>query len=821
MSSPTNPRKRPAPGASPIVPINPQQMQQPFSPAQADQVLRWNGAATDGNTFVDAGARAVNPFGVVSPAQAQYAPPIAASPSTALARRGLSRALVPSVANRQSFADGNAEPWSNFGEDGDLFPTGPNGVMDEQDNLARLEEMAQRAKREAQTKRKQIPPFVQKLSSFLDESRNTELIRWSDKGDSFIVLDEDEFAKTLIPELFKHNNYASFVRQLNMYGFHKRVGLSDNSMKASERKNKSPSEYYNPYFRRGHPNLLWLINKPKSGNSKKKGKKEEGDQDSDEDGAPEEAYANPPFVNAQIGRGSPAVSEVGPLQKKDLVQVKTQIDRLQQQQLAISTMLKRLQQEHSQLFQQAVMFQDMHERHENSINAILNFLANVFRKSLEEQGGANIQDLLASIIPNAQNHAQNQMPPQGSVVDLGDFINQQGQNVVTSMSPPKRQQRLLPPIPHHAAGHPAGKATTISTSSTPSPAPLPSGYQVPQVGSVTELFDTSPADTTSPAYIKNELQANPQEGMMKIIQDTNAVTSSGIDLPNVAAKTPVTMNNDQRSRMLNIMAGASNGSASTSSSVSGPHVSPRPAASVAPAAVPVSATPPPAAVPAPAVPGLADPGGVQRSISPISIPPVVPPPALHEFQITQAQLDALQQLQDEQTSQIDNLSNLLGPYSPSGRIPGLDDHDNPNTSYFDNVDYDQFINSNPFDQAVGGSGYDTNNPSNTSTTMTDGNLGAGDDFNFSLDGNADPLFAGDFLNTPTAATSGGGGIGRPGGTGTTNGFVENGSVTADTPSPAGTEEITRNDLLFGPTPPGGGGPDSPDEQRGTKRRRKS
>ena len=94
------------------------------------------------------------------------------------------------------------------------------------------------------------------ISSFLDDGKNTELIRWSDRGDSFVVLDEDEFAKTLIPELFKHNNYASFVRQLNMYGFHKRVGLSDNSMKASERKNKSPSEYYNPYFKRGHPNLL-------------------------------------------------------------------------------------------------------------------------------------------------------------------------------------------------------------------------------------------------------------------------------------------------------------------------------------------------------------------------------------------------------------------------------------------------------------------------------------------------------------------------------------------------------------------------------------
>jgi heat shock transcription factor len=125
-----------------------------------------------------------------------------------------------------------------------------------------LEQKAMAAKRDAQAKRKSIPPFVQKLSrwfypkqdllavgylqpfddiilaangitcSFLDDGKNTELIRWSDDGRSFIVVDEDEFAKTLIPELFKHNNYASFVRQLNMYGFHKKVGLSDNSMKA-------------------------------------------------------------------------------------------------------------------------------------------------------------------------------------------------------------------------------------------------------------------------------------------------------------------------------------------------------------------------------------------------------------------------------------------------------------------------------------------------------------------------------------------------------------------------------------------------------------
>jgi heat shock transcription factor, other eukaryote len=98
----------------------------------------------------------------------------------------------------------------------------------------------------------------------LDDRKNTILIRWSDDGNSFVVEDEDEFAKKLIPELFKHNNYASFVRQLNMYGFHKKVGLSDNSMRASEKKSKSLSEYSNPYFRRGHPDLLWLIQKPRN-----------------------------------------------------------------------------------------------------------------------------------------------------------------------------------------------------------------------------------------------------------------------------------------------------------------------------------------------------------------------------------------------------------------------------------------------------------------------------------------------------------------------------------------------------------------------------
>jgi len=47
-----------------------------------------------------------------------------------------------------------------------LDPQNVNGAMEENDSIELLEERAAIAKREAQSKRKQIPPFVQKLSRY-------------------------------------------------------------------------------------------------------------------------------------------------------------------------------------------------------------------------------------------------------------------------------------------------------------------------------------------------------------------------------------------------------------------------------------------------------------------------------------------------------------------------------------------------------------------------------------------------------------------------------------------------------------------------------
>ncbi|KAF1959803.1 HSF-type DNA-binding domain-containing protein [Byssothecium circinans] len=62
--------------------------------------------------------------------------------------------------------------------------------------------------------------FIHKLYNMLEDQSIQHLISWSSTNESFVMSPSSDFSKVL-SSYFKHTNISSFVRQLNMYGFHK------------------------------------------------------------------------------------------------------------------------------------------------------------------------------------------------------------------------------------------------------------------------------------------------------------------------------------------------------------------------------------------------------------------------------------------------------------------------------------------------------------------------------------------------------------------------------------------------------------------------
>ena len=70
------------------------------------------------------------------------------------------------------------------------------------------------------------PSFLVKLVGLLENSDNQQYIQWNDNSKSINILDQKGLSKYVLPKYFKHSNFNSFHRQLNIYGFGKIAPLS-------------------------------------------------------------------------------------------------------------------------------------------------------------------------------------------------------------------------------------------------------------------------------------------------------------------------------------------------------------------------------------------------------------------------------------------------------------------------------------------------------------------------------------------------------------------------------------------------------------------
>lgn len=102
-------------------------------------------------------------------------------------------------------------------------------------------------------------PFPLQLHQMLDDAENsglTSIVSWRVHGRAFMVHKRDEFVDRILPYFFHQNKFASFQRQLNLYGF-SRISTG-----------KDKGAYYHEWFLKGRQLLTSKMTRTKvKGNS--------------------------------------------------------------------------------------------------------------------------------------------------------------------------------------------------------------------------------------------------------------------------------------------------------------------------------------------------------------------------------------------------------------------------------------------------------------------------------------------------------------------------------------------------------------------------
>ncbi|XP_043378861.1 heat shock factor protein 3 isoform X1 [Chelonia mydas] len=181
-----------------------------------------------------------------------------------------------------------------------------------------------------------VPGFLAKLWALVEDPGSNDVIAWGRDGQSFCILNEQRFAKELLPKYFKHNNICSFIRQLNMYGFRKVIAL-ENGMITAEK--NAAIEFQHPFFKQGKANLLENIKRK---------------------------------VSAVRAEDLRVCSE-------DLQKVLSEVQEMREQQNNMDVRLASMRRENKALWKEVAVLRQKHSQQQKLLSKILQFILSLMR----------------------------------------------------------------------------------------------------------------------------------------------------------------------------------------------------------------------------------------------------------------------------------------------------------------------------------------------------------------------------------------------------------------------------------------------------------
>ena len=97
-----------------------------------------------------------------------------------------------------------------------------------------------------------VAPFVQQLYKMVGEGLH---INWAADGAALVIPDTQRFAADRCPVYFKHSNWTSFARMLNMYEFRRRKSADGSAI------------FAHPHFTRDGARLARVVRKKRASSS--------------------------------------------------------------------------------------------------------------------------------------------------------------------------------------------------------------------------------------------------------------------------------------------------------------------------------------------------------------------------------------------------------------------------------------------------------------------------------------------------------------------------------------------------------------------------
>ncbi|KAL5286840.1 HSF1 family protein [Megaselia abdita] len=194
-----------------------------------------------------------------------------------------------------------------------------------------------------------VPAFLAKLWRLVEDKETNQLIHWTKDGKSFVIQNQAQFARELLPLNYKHNNMASFIRQLNMYGFHKISSIDNGGLKFD----RDEMEFSHPCFKKDSPYLLEHIKRK---------------------------IANPKAVEEKTGEPAIAVNKV-------LHEVKS----MRGAQETFDSRLSVIKQENEALWREIASLRQKHMKQQQIVNKLIQFLVTLVQPTSRNMSGVKRQ----------------------------------------------------------------------------------------------------------------------------------------------------------------------------------------------------------------------------------------------------------------------------------------------------------------------------------------------------------------------------------------------------------------------------------------------